>query len=52
MKPLALFGGTHSPFSSYQGLNYLLNTYEVRDISISEPEIEGIIRKIYNGEAC
>jgi len=33
-------------------MNYLLNTYEVRDISISEPEIEGIIRKIYNGEAC
>ena len=33
-------------------MNHLLNTYDVRDISISEPEIEGIIRKIYNGEAC
>lgn len=31
-------------------MNYLLQNYAVRDISISEPEIEGIIRKIYNGE--
>ena len=31
-------------------MNYLLQTYQVRDISISEPEIESIIRKIYNGE--
>lgn len=32
-------------------MNYLLAHYDVRDINISEPEIEGIIRKIYNGEA-
>lgn len=32
-------------------MNYLLTQYNVRDINISEPEIEGIIRKIYNGEA-
>ncbi|MBQ7955756.1 MAG: ATP-binding cassette domain-containing protein [Lachnospiraceae bacterium] len=31
-------------------MNFLLQNYRVRDISISEPEIEGIIRKIYNGE--
>ena len=31
-------------------MNYLLKTYHVRDISISEPEIESIVRKIYNGE--
>ncbi len=31
-------------------MNYLLQTYRVKDISISEPEIESIIRKIYNGE--
>lgn len=30
-------------------MNFLLQNYPVRDISISEPEIEGIIRKIYNG---
>ncbi|MBO5056700.1 MAG: ATP-binding cassette domain-containing protein [Lachnospiraceae bacterium] len=32
-------------------MNHLLTNYDVRDINISEPEIEGIIRKIYNGEA-
>ena len=32
-------------------MNHLLTQYNVRDINISEPEIEGIIRKIYNGEA-
>ncbi len=31
-------------------MNYLLQTYRVKDISISEPEIESIIRKIYSGE--
>ncbi len=31
-------------------MNYLLQNYQVKDISISEPEIESIIRKIYNGE--
>ena len=31
-------------------MNFLLKTYSVRDINISEPEIESIIRKIYNGE--
>lgn len=31
-------------------MNYLLQNYQIRDISISEPEIESIIRKIYNGE--
>ena len=31
-------------------MNYLLQNYRVKDISISEPEIESIIRKIYNGE--
>lgn len=32
-------------------MNHLLTNYDVKDINISEPEIEGIIRKIYNGEA-
>ena len=31
-------------------MNELLTTYGVRDINISEPEIESLIRKIYNGE--
>lgn len=31
-------------------MNELLTKYSVRDINISEPEIESIIRKIYNGE--
>lgn len=31
-------------------MNELLDRYDVRDISISEPEIESIIREIYNGE--
>ncbi len=31
-------------------MNFLLKTYPVRDISISEPEIESIVRKIYSGE--
>lgn len=32
-------------------MNELLSNYGIRDISVSEPEIESIIRKIYNGEA-
>lgn len=32
-------------------MNFLLQNYHVKDISISEPEIESIIRKIYSGEA-
>ena len=31
-------------------MNVILQNYQVRDISISEPEIESIIRRIYNGE--
>ncbi len=31
-------------------MNELLTKYSVRDINISEPEIESLIRKIYNGE--
>ncbi len=31
-------------------MNLLLTKYSVRDINISEPEIESLIRKIYNGE--
>lgn len=31
-------------------MNDLLTKYGVRDINISEPEIESLIRKIYNGE--
>ena len=31
-------------------MNELLTRYSVRDINISEPEIESLIRKIYNGE--
>lgn len=31
-------------------MNHLLSRYSVRDMNISEPEIESIIRKIYNGE--
>ncbi|MCH5339553.1 MAG: ATP-binding cassette domain-containing protein [Acetatifactor sp.] len=31
-------------------MNDLLNNYSIRDINISEPEIESIIRKIYSGE--
>lgn len=31
-------------------MNYLLANYSVRDLYISEPEIESIIRKIYSGE--
>ena len=34
-----------------QLMNHLLNKYDVRDINVSEPEIERIIRKIYDGEA-
>ena len=33
-------------------MNQLLSNYSVRDINISEPEIESIIRKIYSGEAA
>lgn len=32
-------------------MNHLLSRYRVRDMNISEPEIESIIRKIYNGGA-
>ncbi len=31
-------------------MNQLLTKYSVRDINIAEPEIESLIRKIYNGE--
>lgn len=31
-------------------MNTLLSEYAIRDINISEPEIESLIRKIYNGE--
>lgn len=31
-------------------MNELLTNYNIRDINISEPEIESLIRKIYNGE--
>ncbi|MDE7297883.1 MAG: ATP-binding cassette domain-containing protein [Lachnospiraceae bacterium] len=33
-------------------MNRLLSRYSVRDMNISEPEIESIIRKIYNGEVA
>lgn len=32
-------------------MDHLLSNYNVRDINISEPEIESIIRRIYNKEA-
>ena len=31
-------------------MSMLLTTYHIRDLTVSEPEIEGLIRKIYNGE--
>lgn len=31
-------------------MNHLLSKYGIRDINVSEPEIEALIRKIYNGE--
>ncbi len=31
-------------------MNYLLQNYGIRDINVSEPEIENLIGKIYNGE--
>lgn len=31
-------------------MNHLLTNYGIRDINVSEPEIESLIRKIYNGE--
>lgn len=31
-------------------MNHLLANYGIRDINVSEPEIESLIRKIYNGE--
>ena len=31
-------------------MNHLLASYGIRDINVSEPEIESLIRKIYNGE--
>ena len=30
----------------------LLARYAIRDLTVSEPEIEGLIRKIYNGEVA
>lgn len=33
-------------------MNHILSHYPVRDINISEPEIENIIRKIYNREVA
>jgi len=33
-------------------MNILLQKYSVRDINISEPDIESIIRKIYSGEGA
>lgn len=33
-------------------MDHLLSNYNVRDINISEPEIESIIRRIYNKEAA
>ena len=31
-------------------MSTLLTNYHIRDLTVSEPEIEGLIRKIYNGE--
>ena len=31
-------------------MNFLLSNYGIRDINVSEPEIESLIRKIYSGE--
>lgn len=31
-------------------MSTLLSTYSIRDLTVSEPEIEALIRKIYNGE--
>ncbi len=31
-------------------MNLLLSEYPVRDLNITEPAIEGIIRRIYSGE--
>lgn len=31
-------------------MSTLLKNYHIRDLTVSEPEIEGLIRKIYNGE--
>ncbi|MBQ9119292.1 MAG: ATP-binding cassette domain-containing protein [Lachnospiraceae bacterium] len=33
-------------------MNHLLQNYGIRDINVSEPEIESIIGKIYAGEVC
>jgi ABC-2 type transport system ATP-binding protein len=33
-----------------QLMSDILNKYHVKDIEITEPEIESIIRRIYNGE--
>lgn len=33
-------------------MSFLLAKYTIRDLTVSEPEIEGLIRKIYNGEAA
>jgi len=31
-------------------MNHLLSRYSVRDIKVAEPEIDELIRAIYNGE--
>lgn len=31
-------------------MNHLLQNYSIRDLTVSEPEIESIIQKMYNGE--
>lgn len=33
-------------------MSRLLADYSIRDLTVSEPEIEGLIRKIYNGEVA
>ena len=33
-------------------MNSLLAGYAIRDLTVSEPEIEGLIRKIYNWEVA
>lgn len=33
-------------------MSFLLTNYTIRDLSVSEPEIEGLIRKIYSGEVA
>jgi ABC-2 type transport system ATP-binding protein len=33
-------------------MNHILHTYQVRDLSIAEPEIESIIQRMYSGEVA